>query len=141
MEASREGSGPSSVPFDSLVTCQIGDGMYQPIEVLATYEVLGVAGVGDTVEVQAHVTTVAEQDGSPTNYDGYVAVQRIKTDTRTWRVARTSNGQWRVCFGPQFGFYGNDRTTSWSPSGASYKTAKQLADSIFRANPPRRAGV
>ena len=140
LEESRERAAKASVPFDSLVTCQIGDGMYQPIELLATYQVLDAVGTGDTLEVRAVVTTVAEEDGSPRQYERFVATQRVKTDTATWRVAKHLGG-WRVCEGPQFGAYGSDALTTWSPSGASYQSARQLADSIFRANPPRRRGV
>src|SRR5688572_27891916 len=85
LEASRAGATTSAVPFDSLVTCQIGGGMYQPIELLATYRVLSAVGVGDTLTVSARVTTVAEEDGSPTHSNRFVAVQRIKTDTQQWR--------------------------------------------------------
>ena len=141
LEASREGAPKPAVPFDSLVTCQIGDGMYQPIELLATYQVLDAVGTGDTLEVKAIVTTVAEEDGSPAQYERFVATQRVKTDTGTWRVAKHLGGGWRVCDGPQFGAYGSDALTTWSPAGSSYQTARQLADSIFRANPPHRRGV
>ena len=141
LEASREGAPASALPFDSLVTCQIGDGMYQPIQLLATYHVVPTAAIGDTVSIAARVTTVAEEDGSPTQSNRFVAIQRIKTETQQWRVARTQSGRWRVCFGPQFGAYGSDGLTSWQPAGASYKTARRLADSIYRSDPPSRGGV
>ena len=141
LEASREGASNSGSPVDSLVTCQIGDGMYQPIQLLATYHVLTSVGAGDTVAITARVTTVAEEDGSPTRSDRFVAVQRIRTDTLQWRVARVASGEWRVCSGPQFGVYGSDGVTTWQPAGASYASARQLADSIYRADPPSRGGV
>jgi hypothetical protein len=141
LEASREGALKSATPFDSLVTCQIGDGMYQPIQLLATYHLLVTEGAGDTVSIGARVTTVAEENGSPTHPDRFVAMQRIKTETQQWRVARTPAGGWRVCSGPQFGTYGSDRTTTWQPAGASYKSARRLADSVYQADPPSRGGV
>ena len=141
LEASRESTPKSVLPFDSLVTCQIGDGMYQPIQLLATYHVLSTAGVGDTVTVSARVTTVAEEDGSPTRASRFVAIQRIKTETQEWRVARTRSGKWRVCFGPQFGAYGSDGVTTWQPAGASYTSARKLADSVYRSDPPSPGGV
>jgi hypothetical protein len=140
LEASREGAPKSATPFDSLVTCQIGDGMYQPIQLLATYHPMGTEGAGDTVSIGARVTTVAEEDGSPTHPDRFVAIQRIKTETQRWRVARTPAGGWRVCSGPQFGPYGSDRTTTWQPAGASYTSARRLADSVYQADPPSRGG-
>jgi hypothetical protein len=115
--------------------------MYQPSELLATYHVLAGVGTGDTLTVAARVTTVAEEDGSPTHVNRFVAVQRIKTELQQWRVARTSSGAWRVCVGPQFGAYGSDSLTSWTPAGASYTSARQLADSVYRADPPSRGGT
>jgi hypothetical protein len=141
LEASREGAPETASPFDSLVTCQIGDGMYQPIQLLATYHLLVTEGAGDTVSIGVRVTTVAEEDGSPTRPDRFVAIQRIKTETQQWRVARTPAGGWRVCSGPQFGTYGSDSTTTWHPAGASYTSARRLADSVYQADPPSRGGV
>ena len=140
LEASREGASNSASPVDSLVTCQIGDGMYQPIQLLATYHVLTSVGAGDTVATTARVTTVAEEDGSRTRSDRFVAIQRIRTETLQWRVARVPSGEWRVCSGPQFGGYGSDGVTTWQPAGASYASARKLADSIYRADPPSRGG-
>ncbi|MDB4906416.1 MAG: hypothetical protein JWO05_1200 [Gemmatimonadetes bacterium] len=136
LEDSREGAPKSTVSFDSLVTCQIGDGVYQPIDMLATYHILDQAGRGDTITVRVRITTVAEEDESPVNADRYLARQRVRTDTLRWLIARTHAGEWRVCEGPQFGFYGTDSTTSWQPAGASHITARQLADSIYRSDPP-----
>ena len=141
LEASRDGAPKSASPIDSLVTCQIGDGMYQPIELLATYHLLATEGAGDTVSIGARVTTVAEEDGSPTQPARFVAIQRITTETQQWRVARTAAGAWRVCSGPQFGTYGSDSTTTWEPAGASYTSARRLADSVYQADPPSRGGV
>ena len=44
-------------------------------------------------------------------------------------------------FGPQFGANGSDSLTTWQPAGASYTSARQLADSVYRADPPSRGGV
>ena len=141
LEASREETPKSASPVDSLVTCQMGDGMYQPIQLLATYHLLATEGAGDTVAIGGRVTTVAEEDGSPSHPNRFVAIQRIKTETQRWRIARTPGSGWRVCSGPQFGTYGSDRTTTWQPVGASYKSARQLADSVYQADPPSRGGV
>lgn len=141
LEASREGAPNPVSPLDALVTCQIGDGMYQPIQLLATYHVLASVGAGDTVAVSARVTTVAEEDGSPTHSGRFIAIQRIMTETVQWKVARVSTGEWRVCSGPQFGAYGSDSVTTWQPAGASYLSAGQLADSVYRADPPSHGGV
>jgi hypothetical protein len=135
LELSREGASNDPSAPDSLMGCQMRDGMYQPIEMLAAYEVTGQAWRGDTAVVRARTVTTAEENGDPRRPDGFVAVQRVRRGEWEWDVVR-EEGRWRVCNGPQFGFWGDDGITTWRPAGASSVSARALADSIWRASRP-----
>jgi len=135
LELSREGAASDPAASDSLMGCQMGDGMYQPIEMLATYEVTGHSWRGDTAVVRARTVTTAEENGDPRSPAGFVAVQRVRRGEWEWDVVR-EGGRWRVCNGPQFGFWGDDAITTWRPAGASSVSARALADSIWRASRP-----
>jgi hypothetical protein len=135
LEAVREGHQGSSAIADSLRGCQMADGMYQPIEVLASYRLLGRPTMSaDTVTVRAEVITVAEEDGSPSTLDRFVAVQRVRRDTVTYQLTSDSTvRRWVLCTGPQYGRWGSDAKTDWRPRGASGITARTLADSVWEA--------
>ena len=134
LDASREGYSSSHAVADSLRGCQMADGMYLPIEMLATFHVIDSQRLGDTLSARAEVVTVAEEDGDPHRPSLFVATQRVKYDTARYKVIPANNGRWVLCEGPQFGSWGSDATTKWQPAGASYATARKLADSLWQAS-------
>ena len=135
LELSREGAAENSAALDSLMGCQMGDGMHQPIEMLAAYEVTGHSWRGDTAVARARVITTAEEDGDPREADRFVAMQRVRRGEWEWDVVREGD-RWHVCNGPRFGFWGDDSNTAWRPAGASSVSARALADSVWRASRP-----
>jgi hypothetical protein len=145
LDAVREGARNPAVA-DSLLGCQMADGMYQPIEMLASFRLLsGVeTATPDTAIVHAEVVTVAEEDGSPSAPGRFVARLRFKRDTVVYRlVQQVSRATWVLCTGPRYGFWGTDQQTDWEPPGASAIAARRLADSVWQAEhrPPSRPGA
>jgi hypothetical protein len=134
LEASREGS-PTRAALDTLARCDGDGGLYLPATMLAAYEVLSAEAQRDLVVGRATVTTVAEQDEDRRNPGRLVARQRVRTDTLEWDVMTVGDdGGWRVCNGLRFGYrLAADSLTRWLPVGASYASARALADSIAAA--------
>ncbi len=136
LDASREGS----ETHDSLrALTQCGDqgsddaGAYFPTTLLAGYSLLPFDMHGDTVVGRASVVTVAEQavDRSGSRF---VARQRVREDVLEWDIIPTGKGgQWIVCNGLRFGYFGADSLTTWRPEGTSYISARALVDSIAKA--------
>jgi len=85
---------------------------------------------GDTIVGRAEVVTVAEQDLDRRATDRFVARERVRTDVLEWDVLSVDADHWVVCNGLRFGYRGVDSLTTWRPEGASYTTARRLADSI-----------
>jgi len=108
--------------------------MIDPIYTLASYRILSSAAEGDTTRVSAEVTTVAEESGDPETYDRRLAQVRIGTDTLTWKLVRSGASGWKVCGiaegGFDFGHYGEDAKTTWTPRGTTWQQVQALVDSI-----------
>lgn len=132
LEASRETS-PDPVALDTLGACGDGGQSYFPTTMLAGFTLLPFESRGDTVVGRAEVVTVAEQDVDRRTPNHFVARQRIRSDVLEWDVIPTDEGGWVVCNGLRFGYRGTDSLTTWRPDGASYATARRLADSIAAA--------
>ena len=130
LDASREGSGTRD-DLVRLTDCR-GGGDPLPGPMLATHEILPPATRGDTVIGRAVVTTVAEQDVDRRHPGYFVARLRVRADTLEWDVIPTGEGTWVVCNGLSFGITAPDSLTAWRPDGASYATARAVADSISR---------
>ena len=118
---------------DSLQACP-SEGMIDPLYTLASYRILSSATEGDTARVSAEVTTVVEESADPKAYDRRVARVRIATDTLTWKLVRSSMPGWKVCGiaagGYDFGHYGEDAKTTWTPRGATWQHVQALVDSL-----------
>ncbi len=118
---------------DSLQACP-PDGMIDPIYTLATFQVLASSLEGDSAQVSAEVTTVAEERTDSRVYDRRVATVRIATDTFSWRLIRDGAAGWKVCGtatgGYDFGHYGNDAKTTWTPRAATWEKVQALVDSL-----------
>jgi hypothetical protein len=136
LAASIEGA-PDPRRRDSLDACP-PDGAIEPIYTLAAFRILSSsASHPDAAEVLARVTTVAQESGDPHVANRKVAVQRVQVDTLHWTVIRNPKyGRWSVCGisreGVDFGHYGSDSNTTWTPPGASWRAVHALADSIRR---------
>ena len=130
LDASREGSATRG-DLVRLTGCP-GGGEPVPGPMLAAHEILPPATRGDTVIGRAVVTTVAEQDVDRRHPGYFVARVRVRADTLEWDVIPTGEGAWVVCNGLSFGLTAPDSLTAWRPDGASYATARALADSIWR---------
>ena len=131
LAASREGSATRG-DLVRLTGCPGGGGEPVPGPMLAAHEILSPATRGDTVIGRAVVTTVAEQDVDRRHPGYFVARVRVRADTLEWDVIPTGEGAWVVCNGLSFGLTAPDSLTAWRPDGASYATARALADSIWR---------
>jgi hypothetical protein len=129
LDASRE-STPDPVALDTLAACGEGGQSYFPTTLLAGYTLLAFESRGDTIIGRAEVISVAEQDIDRRVPDRFVARQRIRSDVLEWDVIPDGDGRWSVCNGLRFGYHGADSLTTWRPEGASYETARRLADSI-----------
>ena len=129
LEASRESS-PDPVALDTLGACGEGGQSYFPTTLLAGYTLLAFESRGDTVIGRAEIISVAEQDIDRRAPDRFVARQRVRSDVLEWDVIPDGEGRWSVCNGLRFGYHGADSLTTWRPEGASYETARRLADSI-----------
>lgn len=147
LEHSREGHGGVRARADSLLGCHMADSLYQPIAMLADFRLLSSRQAGDTVVSLVDVVTVAEEEGEPGAADRFRATQRVAEDTVEFRMTRApaTPARWVVCEGEQYGFWGADDNTTWDPPGASRRTARALADSIYAAHrpsprPPRATG-
>jgi hypothetical protein len=134
LSASRESS-PDRAALDTLTTCGDAGHAYFPSTVLATFTLLPFEAHGDTVVGRAEVITVAEQDIDRRDAQRFVARERVRTDVLEWDIIPTDDGGWVVCNGLRFGYVGADSLTTWRPDGASYSTARRLADSIFSVRP------
>jgi hypothetical protein len=132
LDASRDGS-PTAATRDTLLGCGARGAFVLPIAMLGGYRVLPTRGTGDTLLGRAVVVTVAEQRADRRSRGRFLARQRVEVDTVEWDLVRDATGSWRVCNGLQFGFHVPDDRTTWFPSGASYATARRLADSVYRA--------
>ena len=141
LEHSRDGHAGPRATADSLLGCAMADGMYQPIAMLADFRLLESRAAGDTVVALVDVVTVAEEDADSSAADRFRATQRVEEDTVEFRMTREATGRrrWVVCEGEQYGFWGADANTTWDPPGASRRTARALADSVYRARRPARA--
>lgn len=129
LQASREESATADA-LDTLTLCDEGAATpYFPTAILATWTLLPFEMRGDTVVARASIVTVAEQDVDRRG-GGFIARQRIRTDVLEWDVYRTPDNRWVVCNGLRFGYIGADSLTMWRPDGASYESARRLADSI-----------
>lgn len=133
LDASREGS-PTRDSLASLTACgDDGGNSYFPMMLLAGYSLQPFDMHGDTVVARASVVTVAEQD-IDRRTSHFTARQRVREDPLEWDVIPTDEpGKWIICNGLRFGYVGADSLTTWRPDGASYKTARALADSIGKA--------
>ena len=133
-DASREGS-PTRDSLRSLTACDDGGDSesWFPSTLLAGYSLLPFDMRGDTVVARASVVTVAEQDVDRRT-SRFTARQRVREDVLEWDVIPSDNSAgWVVCNGLRFGYIGADSLTTWSPTGASYTTARALVDSIVTA--------
>jgi hypothetical protein len=137
LDASREGSATRD-DLVRLTSCP-GSGDPLPGPMLAAHEILPAATRGDTVIGRAVVTTVAEQDVDRRHPGYFVARVRVRADTLEWDIVPTGEGAWVVCNGLSFGLTAPDSLTAWRPDGASYATARALADSISRMGDSARA--
>lgn len=133
LDASREGS-TTHDSLAALTACgDDGGNSYFPMMLLAGYSLQPFDMHGDTVVARASVVTVAEQD-IDRRTSRFNARQRVREDPLEWDVIPTDEpGKWVVCNGLRFGYVGADSLTTWRPEGASYKTARALADSIAKA--------
>lgn len=129
LDASRESS-QDRAAVDSLVACGDDGQSFFPTTLLAGYTLLPFELRGDTIVGRAEVVTVAEQDLDRRATDRFVARERIRTDVLEWDVLSVDADHWVVCNGLRFGYRGVDSLTTWRPEGASYATARRLADSI-----------
>ena len=129
LDASRESTWDLTT-IDTLGACGDGGQPYFPTTLLAGYTLLPFESRGDTIVGRAEVVTVAEQfiDRRATNR--FAARQRVRQDVLEWDVIPVDTDHWAVCNGLRFGYRGVDSLTTWSPAGASYATAKVLADSV-----------
>jgi hypothetical protein len=124
---SHEGAVP-----DSLAACNED---YAPPNklALASFNLLGSRAVGDSVQAAAMVVSVARFLPGAHNTDR--AELGVRVDTLHWRLIRHARTRrWVVCGysleGYDFATFVEDPTVRWSPSGASARAAKRLADSI-----------
>ena len=134
LSASRESS-PDRAALDTLTACGDAGNAYFPSTVLAAFTLLPFEAHGDTVVGRAEVITVAEQDIDRRVAQRFVARERVRTDVLEWDIIPTDEGGWVVCNGLRFGYVGADSLTTWRPDGASYSTARKLADSIAAVRP------
>ncbi len=130
LAASRE-STPDQSALDTLGACGDGGQSYFPTTMLAGFTLLPFESRGDTIVGRAEVVTVAEQDVDRRNNNHFIARQRVRTDVLEWDVMPDDDGRWVVCNGLRFGYRGVDSLTTWRPDGASYASAKHLADSVM----------
>jgi hypothetical protein len=137
LEHSREGHSGTRATADSQLGCAMADGQYRPAEMLADFRLLGAHAEGDTVVVLVDAVTVAAEDADPSAADRFRATQRIAEDSVELRMLRgAAAGRWVVCEAPPYGLWGTDATTTWDPPGASRRSARALADSVYRARRP-----
>ncbi len=129
LDASRE-STPDAVTLDTLGACGDVGTSFFPSTVLAAYSLLPFEFRGDTIVGRAEVVTVAEQDIDRRVANRFVARQRVRSDVLEWDVVPEASGRWTVCNGLRFGYRGADSLTIWRPDGATYQSARRLADSI-----------
>lgn len=129
LDASRESSTDLRA-LDTLGACGDGGQSYFPSTMLAGYSLLPFEFRGDTIVGRAEVVTVAEQDIDRRDANRFVARQRVRADVLEWDVIPDADGRWTVCNGLRFGYRGADSITTWRPDGATYQSARQLADSI-----------
>ena len=121
-----------AVALDTLGACGEGGQSYFPSTLLAGFTLLAFESRGDTIVGRAEVVTVAEQDIDRRAANRFVARQRVRRDVLEWDVIPEGNGRWTVCNGLRFGYRGVDSLTTWRPDGASYASARRLADSVVK---------
>lgn len=134
LDASRESTLDPAVTV-ALSACGDGGQSFFPTTLLGGYTLLPSETRGDTVVGRAEVITVAEQDIDRRSGGRFQARQRVRRDILEWDVYAGDTGEWVVCNGLRFGYTGADSLTTWAPSGASYVSARRLADSIFAVRP------
>lgn len=129
LDASRE-STPDAGVLDTLSECGDGGRAYFPSTLLAGYTLLPFEFRGDTIVGRAEVVTVAEIDVDRRAKDRFIARERVRSDVLEWDIIPLDEGGWIVCNGLRFGAQSADSQTTWRPEGASYLSARRLADSI-----------
>lgn len=134
LSASRESTADPAA-LDTLGACGDGGQSYFPTTMLAGFTLLPFETRGDTIVGRAEVVTVAEQDVDRRAPNRFVARQRVRSDVLEWDVLADDEGRWVVCNGLRFGYRGTDSLTTWRPDGASYATARALADSVLKVRP------
>lgn len=134
LDASRESTLDPATTI-ALTACGDGGQSFFPTTLLAGYTLLPFETRGDTVVGRAQVITVAEQDIDRRNGGRFLARQRVRHDILEWDVYLSDSGEWVVCNGLRFGYTGADSLTTWVPTGASYVSARRLADSILAVGP------
>ncbi|MFL5614866.1 MAG: hypothetical protein ACJ796_14480 [Gemmatimonadaceae bacterium] len=121
---------------DSLSTC---DEDYSPDNrlALASYQLLAVQDVGDSIKAAAQIVSVARfapaKHGNRTD-----VIMGVRVDTLHWTLGPTRTGRWIVCGYSSEGFdlthFSDDPKFRWSPPGASAQAARRLADSVSAAS-------
>jgi hypothetical protein len=134
LAASRESTSDPDA-LDTLGACGDDGQSYFPTTMLAGFTLLPFETRGDTLVGRAEVVTVAEQDVDRRAPDRFVARQRVRSDVLEWDVLPNDEGRWVVCNGLRFGYRGTDSLTTWRPDGASYASARRLADSVLAVRP------
>lgn len=133
LDASRESSlDPTTT--SALSACGDGGQSFFPTTLLAGYTLLPFETRGDTVIGRAAVVTVAEQDIDRRSGGRFQARQRVRRDILEWDIIPLGANEWVVCNGLRFGYAGADSLTTWTPTGASYMSARRLADSVMAAS-------
>lgn len=134
LDASRESTLDPATTV-ALSACGDGGQSFFPTTLLGGYTLLPFETRGDTVVGRAEVITVAEQDIDRRSGGRFQARQRVRRDILEWDVYNGESGEWVVCNGLRFGYTGADSLTTWAPTGASYASARRLADSILAVRP------
>ena len=109
-----------------------------PVYALARWRVLDVTVRGDSADAAVEVLTLAEQSRSPADPRRWAATLRPALDTLHYTLGRPApTSAYKVCGLPKegvdFGQYGADGETDWTPRGASWDRVRAMADSIRRA--------
>lgn len=140
LDASRE-STLDPTTTSALSACGDGGQSFFPTTLLAGYTLLPFETRGDTVIGRAKVVTVAEQDIDRRSGGHFQARQRVRSDILEWDVIPVDGDEWVVCNGLRFGYTGADSLTTWTPNGASYVSARRLADSVVAASANATLGM
>jgi hypothetical protein len=139
--ASAEGA-PNPSLRDTIDKCPV-DAQVEPIFTLAAFRVLSSAARGpDTAVARAWVVTVAQEEGDPHVADRHVVTVRVANDTLHWTMVRdAASNRWFVCGisteGYDFGHYGDNAHSTFTPAGMTWRSIRSLADSIRRQVQPQ----